>query len=346
MAKERKRSARIELLRILAMLMVLGLHADFMALGVPAVDDILSSGGITRVVIQSMCIVAVNVFVMISGWFGIKSSLKGFCNFMWQVIYFVGLLLLAGVVLYDVIPDWKSCMGIFGLYNGGGWFVASYIGLYIIAPALNYCIEHMPVRRMAVMLAAFFAFEFFWGNTLSVGFVIGGYSTFSFIGIYMLSGMLRKAGNKYGSPALCFAVFLLCTLSNSLFFILSVRYNAVMLSDMVLNYINPLVIVGAASLLLFFARFRTPECLAGSSALRKIVLFCAASCFAAYLMHVGSPKALELYCSYARCIFVNTEGPATLMLLVGYVFIVFMIAVVADQPRKLIWNKLLLPLFR
>ncbi len=79
----KQRLVSFELLRIFAMLMVLGLHANFAALHVPDAYSILTFSGIGRVLCQSLCIVAVNVFVMISGWFGIKPSMRGFCNFMW-----------------------------------------------------------------------------------------------------------------------------------------------------------------------------------------------------------------------------------------------------------------------
>lgn len=78
----KQRQVGIELLRIISMMMVLGLHANFMGIGVPSPDKILSGPEILQVLMQSLCIVAVNVFVMISGWFGIRPSVKGFCNFM------------------------------------------------------------------------------------------------------------------------------------------------------------------------------------------------------------------------------------------------------------------------
>lgn len=92
------------------MLMVLGLHANFLALKAPDAETVMTGEGIFRTFLHSACIVAVNVFVMISGWFGIKPSLRGFCNFMWQVIYMVGLLWVTGVMFFNQPVTLKSIL--------------------------------------------------------------------------------------------------------------------------------------------------------------------------------------------------------------------------------------------
>ena len=70
MAKE-KRMANYELLRILAMIMVVTLHflshSDrLIALGVP-LDGVRIIGSL----LEAFCLVAVNVYLLISGYFGV-----------------------------------------------------------------------------------------------------------------------------------------------------------------------------------------------------------------------------------------------------------------------------------
>lgn len=64
-----QRQSNIELLRCLSMFMVLLLHSSFLAFGMPDVDAIQSNpvllGG--RILQQGVGIVAVDVFVLISG---------------------------------------------------------------------------------------------------------------------------------------------------------------------------------------------------------------------------------------------------------------------------------------
>lgn len=335
----KQRDVGMELLRIIAMLMVLGLHANFLALPAITSENVFTVEGLSRSVIQSLCIVAVNVFVMISGWFGIRPTLRGFCNFMWQVLFIVGFSYLAGALFcdYSLVP--KDFFRSFGLYYGGGWFVASYIGLYIISPILNSYVENTSVNNIAIMLGAFFAFEFIWGNTLSVDFVVGGYSTFSFIGVYIFAGMLRKVKIKWSKSCIC-GVFIFSTLLNALLFIVAVRLNIIVMRDILFNYINPLVVVSAAAFLLLF----TPPVSLHNTMCQRVMLWCASSCFAAYLIHAGTEITLTYYVEGARWIY-EKSGNLSLLTELLYIVIVFMFAVIIDQPRKLVWRKLLLPIF-
>ena len=115
----RQRQVTIELLRVVAMMMVLALHANFIAIGKPSDSTIFSCQGITQTIAQSLCICAVNTFVMISGWFGITPRIQGFANFMWQLFYFVFLSYIV-FYLFDNMPiSSKDVMSCFGLFSGG-----------------------------------------------------------------------------------------------------------------------------------------------------------------------------------------------------------------------------------
>ena len=84
------RNSNIELLRIIAMVMILGLHVNFLAIKIPSTQDITSSPlqSFIRLFAEYACIVGVNIFVLISGWFGINYKTKGLCNFLFQSLFF------------------------------------------------------------------------------------------------------------------------------------------------------------------------------------------------------------------------------------------------------------------
>lgn len=322
----KQRQINIELLRIVAMLMVLGLHANFLALKAPDAETVMTGEGIFRTFLHSACIVAVNVFVMISGWFGIKPSLKGSCNFMWQVIYMVGLLWVTGVMFFNQPVTLKSILWMVGLYGGGGWFVASYIGLYILSPMLNQYIAKTASKHIAITLIAFFVFEFIWGNTLSVQFVVGGYSTFSFIGIYILAGLLKKIHLRYSKSMPYFIIFLIAIAINSLLYICFTSMGAVAIRSIIFNYINPLVIIASASFLLAFSNlpiYTPPTSNTQGCAFVKAAIWLASSSFAAYLLHVGTNYALSLYCDGVIYLYDKFSGFISFAVIVGYVVAVF-----------------------
>ena len=97
---EKERLSNFELLRIVAMFMVLLVHADFFSLGEPTAEECVTSPKdvIPRLLFWSLSIACVDIFVLISGWFGIKPRAKGICNFLFSV--FFGLL---GFMLLHVL---------------------------------------------------------------------------------------------------------------------------------------------------------------------------------------------------------------------------------------------------
>ena len=72
------------------MVMILGLHVNFLAIGGPSTQDITSSPfqSFIRLFAEYACIVGVNVFVLISGWFGIHYKPKGIVQFLFQSLFF------------------------------------------------------------------------------------------------------------------------------------------------------------------------------------------------------------------------------------------------------------------
>jgi surface polysaccharide O-acyltransferase-like enzyme len=91
------RQSNFELLRILAMFLVIVIHADFLSTGLPSPENYYADWlpVTTKVLFESISIVCVNVFILISGWFGIRSSVKSFSQFAFQCLFFyVGLYML------------------------------------------------------------------------------------------------------------------------------------------------------------------------------------------------------------------------------------------------------------
>ena len=67
----KNRESNFELLRILCMVMVVIGHADYLSIGLPKYQDVIAAPilSISRIFIYQLCVVAVNVFVLISSEF-------------------------------------------------------------------------------------------------------------------------------------------------------------------------------------------------------------------------------------------------------------------------------------
>ena len=154
------RQSNIELLRCVLMFMVLMMHTSFITFGFPTVEgtknDPLFCG--LQTLQYSVAIVAVNVFVMISGWFSIKPKTKGITSFLFQVAFLkllsFGFFVLAGYLALDK----TSMANLLMLKPYTGWFIKAYILLYILAPVLNAFVEN--VNRQVYKRVLFFYFVF------------------------------------------------------------------------------------------------------------------------------------------------------------------------------------------
>lgn len=321
------RQSNIELLRILAMFFVLIKHVDFWTLGGPLTEDFATSpiNAWMRTIVESATDVCVNVFVLISGWFGIRFSFKGLFNFIFQCAYF------ANCIYFVMLMTGYSQLSFWGIagclcLSGVNWFVLAYVGLYILTPALNLFIEHASKTLYRNILILFFLFQSIYGFVNSAFFIERGYSTFSFIGLYLLARYVRE--NHEG----------LVTRLGGMAYVISVICNSVLyyantslhIPTDVYAYANPLVIIGALGLLGFFWKLKISP--------NRIINWVAGSAFAVLLLHlnpyIGDPifkvKALEIY--------ENFSGVSYIGMILIFLIFVFVLAIILDQPRKWIWN--------
>ena len=91
MGNTKERESNIELLRNISMFMILVIHDNFVSLPRIGIEELSSNTipSVTRFFIESLGIVAVNVFVFISGWFGIRTRLKSVLSFIYQILFFL-----------------------------------------------------------------------------------------------------------------------------------------------------------------------------------------------------------------------------------------------------------------
>ena len=130
------RSSNMELLRLVAMFLVMVTHAVHSSLGIPTSEEWFDCPlpTFSRMFVSQCSFVCVNVFVLISGWFGINPSLKGLSNLFFQLFFY-------SFLIYSYLIGLNRDIAIVDVFysfiGGTYWFIVSYIGLYCIAPILN-----------------------------------------------------------------------------------------------------------------------------------------------------------------------------------------------------------------
>ncbi|MCM1139271.1 MAG: acyltransferase [Muribaculum sp.] len=320
------RQSNFELLRITAMFLVLVVHADFLTFGSPSLSDFQSAplNAFTRTIIEFLSIVCVNVFILISGWFGIRPSVKGLGNFLFQCLYFIIGIYFVMLAMGEAPVNAREIMGLVGLTTDD-WFIKSYIGLYILSPVLNAFIEKATKRQLEITLIAFYCFQTYFGTLRSALFICDGYSTFSFIGLYLLARYLKLYGKSIANYGIY--IYLGSALTNTIIFYL-LKVTGISIS--LYNYITPFVVTGSAGLLLYYSKIRVNT--------NKIINWIAKSCFAVYLLHTNFHINQQLYYDIIKRIYTDFSGVQCLGTMLCFIALVFIVAILLDQPRRWMWN--------
>lgn len=325
------RLSNLELLRILSMFGVLIVHSDFGALDTPTLQELQTEPlfCLSRILIEAFAVVSVNVFVLLSGWFGIKFKVKGLCYLLFQCAFFLfgiyGLCVVLGIESLGV-DGIKKCL----MLSDNVWFVKCYLGMYIFAPVLNMFVEKADRSVVKTVIIAFLVFQTIFG-WLSNGaaFILSGYSAFSFMGLYLLARYVRTyqpswSQRSAGKDAL---TYITLTLTTAVCMLLFIRLDKFTYFVTFMDYVSPLVIFGGVFLLLTFSKLQFQS---------KVVNWVATSCFAVYLQHfILFPQFMTPWIQHIAG---HNNGIMILAKTSGLLFAFFSIAILVDKIRLFIWN--------
>ena len=129
--KKAERSSNFELCRLFCMFYIVVYHLFIHNLDVTG--DVYYRRALTTIFS-----IGVPVFVMISGYFRIKASAKGFLSLIAQVIFYSVIAdVLCVFVFHEPLSKGDILSTFFPVTNASYWFVGTYAFLYIISPFLN-----------------------------------------------------------------------------------------------------------------------------------------------------------------------------------------------------------------
>lgn len=154
--------------------------------------------GTGRIALMNLCIVAVNCFVMISGFFRIKRSLRGFLNLYLQLLFYS---LIAFAVNVIIDTDFSKINGlkriVFPLTESGLWFIVPYLALFLLAPFLNTALDNMTRNERSISLFTLLFVDIYLGYMhQSEEITTGGYHLIHFIVLYCLGSWLNEHKDK------------------------------------------------------------------------------------------------------------------------------------------------------
>ncbi len=292
--KKKPRESGLELLRIFSMCMVIILHY-------------LSKGGLLKDLagpvsvedhllwlLESMSLVCVNVYVIISGYFSVESrfSLHKLAK-LWCEIFFysVGIAIVCfatGVADLSAYKDIYSILFfVFPVVNGHYWFATAYLVMYLFTPVLGSAIRSMDQKTHGISVLILLAVYTIPKSILpfELGFDDKGNGVIWFLILFLSAAYLRKYGLAFlekGKNAWIIyisSVLLIC-LSEKAFSMLNLYRNYEYGPQIPMHYNFIFVFTGAAGLFYCFKNIKIKEGGAG-----KVIRRIASTTFGVYLLH-------------------------------------------------------------
>lgn len=329
------RKSNFELLRIISMFLVLVVHADFLSLGYPTLEELNTQSGIVIVkgLFESASIICVNLFVLISGYFMIKLRWSKIFSYVYQCLFYSICVYALFIILELCELNFSNIVQVFL----EGWFmnnqfISNYLALMLLAPLINTIFERGAPQQVQIgMLGfAFIAFIMNWLVPVQGGGFLGGYSIIHLVFIYCIGSFIRlfsflKYFNYRASVYLLF--YIVFIIINTLFFYIIFAYS---LPWNVWGYNSPIVVSGSIAVFLFFRSINIKS---------NIVTFIAQSSFAVFLLHTNS-FVFPFFKEHVNFLYNNNVGWLVLAKLFVYLVSVFIISILLDQIRKLTYNSL------
>lgn len=329
------------------MFLILIIHANFVSLPKFEFNELVANTvpSATRFFIESLGVVAVNVFVFISGWFGIRTRIKSVLSFIYQILFF----LLGGGILFILLGQTSFSLhwllGVFQL-TPSDWFIKSYFVLMIIAPILNAYTKNVEEKTQRYVMISFFFFEAIYGWAAGGRrFFVDGYGPLHFIGLYITAQYIHNQLQGETTPKYIRKLFQLPKWADMTLFLLLACVNTILvvtgsmflgstegIRGLVFAYSNPLVVLGALFLLLFFSKLKMPYV--------KIINWLGASSFAVYLFHSEPTIRSHFFTPQIQYLYGVNNGVVCLLMIFLFLSVIYLVSVLIDQLRILSWNKI------
>ena len=325
----RDRLSNFELLRICCMLMIISGHLIYKH---ETIYTLNNNEEITKLLGLSFFSVAVNAFVLISGFFGLSFKKEKLIRLMFQtLIYSVSLSFISIVIGWHALVDYRNLFALFPILTKQYWFITSYIVLFVISPWLNKWIECFDRYDYKKFLLLGLMIIYVWPTIsylLNAEQFIGdsGFGIINFSYLYMLGRYIKIYYTEKYSSSQYFCGFLL---SSIVLFIGQLCFSWLLGFEFTswFSYNTIFVFVGSFCLFMTFKNMKFNS---------SFVNFWAKPCLAVYLIHFN-PFIWEGFCKSLGV--PNIHGFRYYVILICLPLLIYIICAIIEYGRlKLLSN--------
>ena len=318
-----KRNSSIELLRICLMLMIIAGHVMIQH---KTPYSLSNSDEVIKLFFRGAFCVAVNAFVLISGFFGIKYKRDRLIRLVMQTFFYsvVFMTLAIGMAWHELTPK-TDIFALIPVLTKRYWFVTCYIVLYIISPWLNIWVEALERDIFKRFLVVGFLVVYAWPT---FNFLLNapqfiedsGYGIVNFVYLYLLGRYLRihyveKHNSRYYWGGYLVSVVLLFVCQYSISWLLGFEFTSW------ISYNTIFCFVGSICLFMAFKNMTIHS---------RVINYWAKPCLAVYLIHMA-PYILGKICEVVGI--QQFHGVSWLMVILTFPFVIYFVCAVIDTIR-------------
>lgn len=342
----KKRIVSVELLRIISMMMVVMLH--YLSKGellTPFLEKFEINGYIAWL-LESFCIVAVNVYMLISGYFLVEAKwkLSRLAELICQVLFYgVGVavvMLLTGMISLGEPDIYRLSQYVLPINMEHYWFASAYVGMYLFAPVLAAGVKAMEKKQLQLTIGLLLLFYSVMKTVSPVALTVDekGYDAIWFLCVFLVAAYIRLYGipfvDSLKKGVLCYVGMAVLIFGFSMLLRVVCLHTGVLKSVVqnAYHYNHVFNLLAAVALFSGFIHWNIP----GDGRIARLICKVAPFTFGVYLLH----EHVELrYLWPVWCGADAAETPVMLVLrALAAVVLVFIVGIFVDMLRGKIFE--------
>ncbi len=291
MSDIKQRKIGLDILRILSMSGIVGLHL----IGQGGLINNLSMSNYRTYIVMILyviCYLSVDTFGIMSGYLSWKKERINYKRILELIT--ITLFYCITITLLCILFNLKSLgikeiiISLFPMIIGRYWYITSYILVFFLMPYLNFFIKEIPKFEYKKMLIVLFILLSIIPNIFgSTDFFMinNGYSPFWLIYCYLIGGYIGKyidvktiSSKHYVVLALnliaSYSINIIIKLTCILFIGKTIK------QSWFINYISPFIIVSSIIMVIIFSKVKVKN-----EFLKKIIIFLSTTSFGVYIIH-------------------------------------------------------------
>lgn len=201
----------------------------------------------SAIIVNGFCYIAVNCFILISGYFGIKLKFRGILRlYLFCVFYSIWGFFISGEPfdkhwLYSIVLPFSHTKK---------WFITCYVVLYLLSPLLNKAIENLKKNEYILVILLLTISNMYFGYVWHK-YNTNGYNVAQFVYLYVIGGYLRKHINIHNTKSYSLLCgYIVCVLIFGGISIVSHYFHIPYYRSFAYN--NPFILLGAIFFFCFF----------------------------------------------------------------------------------------------